>query len=106
MNYFRRTNQLGGLDAVRPIYDALASARMQPFRWPSMGPADLALGRRARFQRGLDRRASHRAVGTAPRARSVDRAITDGDPQYPARPRRFPAALSPSGGARPPGRHA
>src|SRR5271155_3479542 len=103
---FSPNQQPGGPDAIRPIYDAFASAGVRPLRGSSMGPPDPALGRRARVQRGLDWGASHGAVGTASRARSVDRASADGDPPYPARPRRVPAALSPSGGARQPGSHA
>src|SRR2546421_6042919 len=103
---FSPNQQPGGPDAIWPVYDAFASAGVRPLRWSSMGPPDPALGRRARVQRGLDRRASYRTVGTAPRARSLDRASIDGDARYPARPRRFPVALSSSGRARQPGRHA
>src|SRR5712671_2667637 len=103
---FSPNPQPGGPDAIRPVYDAFASAGVRPLRWSSMGPSDLALGRRARVQRGLDRRASYRTVGTASRARSLDRASIDGDARYPARPRRFPLALSSSGRARQPGRDA
>src|SRR5271155_5414008 len=94
---FSPNQQPGGPDAIRPVYDAFASAGVRPLRGSSMGPADLALGRRARVQRGLDRGASHRALGTASRARSVDRASSDGDAPYPARPRRVLVAVSPPG---------
>src|ERR1700731_4518103 len=104
--FFVRTHSREGPDAIRPVYDAFASTGVRPLRGSSMGPPDPALGGRARFQRGLDRRASHRALGTASRARSPDRASLDGDPPYPARPRRGPAALPSSGGARQPGRDA
>src|ERR1700731_454806 len=90
---FSPNQQPGGPDAIRPVYDAFASAGMRPLRWSSMGPPDPEQGRRARFQRGLDRRASYRTVGTSPRARSVDYASLDEDSPYPARPRRFPIAL-------------
>ena len=66
---------------------------------PCAGPTSSGLAR-------LDRRASHRAVGTAPRARSVDRPSIDGDAPYPTRPRRVPIAVSSPGGARQPGGHA
>ena len=45
-------------------------------RWDLQTPA---LGRRAGLQRGVDRRAPHRALGAAPLARPADRAGADGD---------------------------
>ena len=56
------------------------------------GTCSLALGRRARLFRGLDRRAPHRTLGAAPGARPVDRPSFDGDQPHPAAPGRLPAA--------------
>src|SRR6516165_5230538 len=92
-NLFLPDQQPGGPDAIRPVHHALASAGVRPLRRSSMGSADLALGRRARLQRGLDRRAPHSALGASSLAGSVDRTILDGNAQYPARARRVPAAL-------------
>ena len=62
---------------------------------PRLGPADAALARRTRLRRGLDRRALHRAVGTASLARPADRPGAAADETPAHRPRRLPAALPP-----------
>ena len=95
--------QMGGHDAIRPVHDALAPAGAPPLRRPPMGPRHPALGRRARLFRGVDRRASHRALGAAPRPRPADRPGADADQADPPRPRRVPVALSPPGRTRQPG---
>ena len=53
-----------------PVHHAVASAGAQPLRRAPVGPAGAALGRRAGLQRGLDRRAPHRALGAASVART------------------------------------
>ena len=70
-----------------------------PLRRPPVGSPDAALGRRARLQRGVDRRAPHRAVGAAPRARSARGAGAHADQAHAHRPRRVPDAVPPPGRA-------
>ena len=69
-----------------------------------MGPPAYPLGRRTRLHRRLDRRAPHRALGAASRARLPGGRGAPADGDHPARPRRLPAALPPPGGTRQPDR--
>ena len=52
---------------LRTVHDAVAPAGAEPLRRPPVGSAAAALGGRAGLQRGLDRRAPHRALGAASR---------------------------------------
>ncbi len=56
----------GGSHGLRIVHDAVASTRAQSVRRSPVGPSAASLGGRARLQRGVDRRASHRALGAAP----------------------------------------
>src|SRR5215204_1100955 len=91
------------MNAVRSIHDAFAPAGARPLRWSPVGPADPALGRRARLFRSLDRRAPYRAMGAASLPRPADRAIVDGNQANPAGAGRLSAALPSPGRAGKPG---
>ena len=73
---------------------------------PRLGPPDPALARRTGLRRGLDRRAPHRALGAASRARPADRPGAVADQAHPHRAGRLPAALSSPGGTGQPRRDA
>jgi hypothetical protein len=75
-------------------------------RGPRLGLAGAALARRARLPGSLDRRTPHRTLGAASGARPDPGAGVFADQEYPPRPRRLPLALSPSGRAGEPRRHA
>src|SRR3989442_1374936 len=85
----------GGSHGLRIVHDAVASTRAQSVRRPPVGPAAASLGGRARLQRGVDRRASHRALGAAPVAGPAGGPGADADQPHAHRPGRISDAVPP-----------
>src|SRR5204862_7727978 len=96
----------GGRHGLRPLHDALAPAGAQPLRRPPLGSPAAPLGRRARLQRSVDRRAPHGALGASPVPCSPGGPGPLADRAHTPRPRRVPPALPPPSRPRPPGPHA
>src|SRR5207245_10617457 len=87
-------------NGLRTVHDAVASARAQSLRRPPLGSPAAPLGGRARIQRGVDRRASHGALGAAPGARSAGGPGAPSNLAHAHRAGRIPDAVPPPGRTR------